>query len=131
MILGDLININPALDRLMNKRFKNFQVVRELAALSKAIQEEIKFYTTQETELVKTYAAYDDKGQIIFTGPNTIKLKDPADKAEFEKQLEALRFVDVSDRIKVVKISEDDFKTADDLITPADLVLLSSVIEFV
>lgn len=131
MILGDLININPALDRLMNKRFKNFKIVRELAILSKAIQEEVKFYTMQETELVKLYAAYDDKGQIIFTGPNSIKLKDSADKVEFEKQLEALRSIDVSDRIKVVKISEDDFQTENDLITPADLVLLSSVIEFV
>lgn len=131
MILGDLININPALERLVNKRFKNFTVVRELANLSKAVQEEVKFYTQQETELVKAYAAYDDNGQIIFIGPNSIKLKDPADKAEFEKQLEELRSVDVSDRIKVVQISENDFRTTDDLITPADLILLSSVIEFV
>ena len=131
MVLYDLIQIKPALDRLMQKSFNSFSVIRQLGQLSQAVDQEIKFYQEQEGNIVKDCGVFDDQGNVVFEKPGYVKMKEGLDPEEVQNRILDLRSVDVGDKIKKITISSKDIKNQADFITPADLVILMPIIDFV
>lgn len=115
----------------MQKSFSSFSVIRQLGQLSQAVEQEIKFYQEQEGNIVKDCGVFDDQGNVVFEKPGYVKMKEGLDPKEVQNRISDLRSVDVSDKIKKITISSKDIKSQEDFITPADLVILMPMIDFV
>lgn len=129
MKLYELLTAQAPLKKLSEKNFSNYGILRELARLRKAVDEEIDFYTEQEKKAISQYAELDGSGQPIFVSGGHIKLKDAEAKIAFEAEIKKLRDVDVTDISKVV-IKEVDFRSNADYPTPDDMIALECVIDF-
>lgn len=131
MTLKDLLVVKAPLKTLSEKHFINFTVSRNLAWLIKAVNAECDFLAAETDKLVDTYAEKDEQGNPITLKDGSIKLKDMEAKMAFDREYANLLLVDVSDKIKKVTISEADFKSSDDLLTPLEMAMLDSLIDWV
>ena len=129
MKLETLLNVSAPLDRLLEKNFTNFTIIRKLGRLKEFITKEIRFYMDEETKLINKYAAKDDKGNFIFLDGGRIQLKTAEDRNAFEEEIGKLRETEIDD-FPVVELNDSDFKTMDDLPTPADFIILDKIIKF-
>ena len=130
MKLKTVIQAKGALQRLTEKRFTDYKKVRALVSLRRTVEAEFEFYASEEKKAVDTYAEISDKGTPAFLPDGRLKLKDEKAKAAFESEITALLDTDV-DNIEPIKISEKDFRSADDLPTPDEMIALEGLIEFV
>ncbi len=130
MKLKNILGARDALKKLSEKHFVNFKVVRAIADLIKAINTELEFFETESEKLIKLYAELDENGQPKMLPNGLCQLKSPEDKAAFDKEYAELLNLDISDRIHPVAISEADFKTTTDLLTPLEMLALDELIEW-
>lgn len=130
MKLKTVIHAKDALQRLTEKRFTDYKKVRAIVKLRQAVDAEFEFYAAEEKKAVDTYAEISDKGTPAFLPDGRLKLKDEKAKVAFESEIAALLDTEV-DSIEPIKISEKDFRSADDLPTPDDMIALDGLVEFV
>lgn len=129
MKLKEVLKAREPLNRLMNKNFTSYKVLRELVKLQKAVGAEVEFYTAQEKKNIELYSEKDDKGNPVILAEGRIKLKDTQAKADFDGEIAKLYETDI-DGITAVVIRESDFKSSDDYPTPGDMSALDGFVEF-
>lgn len=129
MKIKDILIANEPLKRLCDRRLASYKKMRELAKLRKAVEQEVEFYTAEETKAVGIYAEVDKNGTPVFLEDGRLRLKDMESKIAFEKEIEKLRDTEV-DGIEPITLSESDFRSADDLPTVDDMIALEGVIIF-
>ena len=130
MKLAKIVKAHDAIQRLTEKRFTDYKKVRELVKLRKEVEAEFDFYVAEEKKAVDTYAEMNEQGEPAFLPDGRLKLKDEKAKIAFESEIAALIDTEV-DGITPIKISEKDFRSAEDLPTPDDMIVLDELIEFV
>ena len=129
MKLITIVGAKEALTRLTEKHFTNFKVARKLVALRKAVDAEVEFYAEEEKKAVDLYAEKDENGNPVFLGEGRLKLKDNDAKIAFEGEVKKLLDTEVDD-IEPVLLRESDFRSADDLPTPGDMIALEGFVIF-
>lgn len=129
MKLKTIIDAKPALERLTEKRFKDYKKLREIVKLRKLVETEFDFYVEQEKKAVDTYAEKKKDGTPVFLEDGRIKLKDSKAKTSFEEEITRLQDTDVEE-LKPITLSESDFLSPEDLPTPSDMLILESIIAF-
>lgn len=129
MKLIKIIQARAALCRLTEVRFKNFALARSLCALRKKIDEEAEFLQEEQQKLVNAYAEFKD-GQPVLIDDQHIKLKDTNAKKAFDAEMQRLYEAEITD-IVAVKITESDFRSAEEYPTPDDMMALDGLVEFV
>ena len=67
MKIKDILIANEPLKRLCDRRLASYKKMRELARLRKAVEQEVEFYTAEETKAVSIYAEVDKNGKISLT----------------------------------------------------------------
>lgn len=83
--------LGQAISLLFNLSLKGKQS-RHRTKFIKLLDARLKEYAESEMELLKEYAVLDDKGEIVQTEDKKgVKLKDPGQAAECQKELEELR----------------------------------------
>lgn len=129
MKLITIVGAKEALTRLTEKHFTNFKVARKLVALRKAVDAEVEFYAEEEKKAVDLYAEKDENGNPVFLGEGRLKLKNNEAKLAFESEVKKLLDTEVDD-IEPVLLRESDFRSADDLPTPGDMIALEGFVTF-
>ena len=129
MKLKTIFATKPALARLTEKRFSDYNKLREIVRLRKAVEAEFDFYVEQEKKAVEAYAEKKKDGTPVFLEDGRIKLKDPKAKDAFEAEIIRLQETEI-DGIISITLSERDFLTPDDLPTASDMLALEGIIEF-
>lgn len=129
MKLNDLLSANDALNRLAEKRLSSYKKMRDFVKLCKVVEQEVAFYASEEKKAVDAYAQVDDNGSPIFLGDGRIRLKDATSKQAFEKEISALRDTEIDD-IEPLFLSENDFRSIDDLPTANDMMALEGIVIF-
>lgn len=129
MKLITIVGAKEALTRLTEKHFTNFKVARKLVALRKAVDAEVEFYAEEEKKAVDLYAEKDENGNPVFLGEGRLKLKNNEAKLAFESEVKKLLDTEVDD-IEPVLLRESDFRSADDLPTPGDMIALEGFVIF-
>lgn len=129
MKLINVLQARDALAKLTDTHFTSYKILRELVKLKKRVDEEYEFYSTQEQKAVETYAEKTEEGQLVFIDGGRLKLKDVKSKQAFDAEITKLNETELDD-IPTVTIHESDFKSAADLPTAADMLLLSEIIIF-
>lgn len=129
MKLLTIVSAKDALNRLTDTHFSNFKIARKLVALRKAVDAEVDFYSEQEKKAVDLYAEKDDKGNPVFLGEGRLKLRDNDAKIAFEAEIKKLLDTEVDD-IEPVTLKEGDFRSADDLPSPGDMIALEGFVIF-
>ena len=124
MKLITIVGAKEALTRLTEKHFTNFKVARKLVTLRKAVDAEVEFYAEEEKKAVDLYAEKDENGNPVFLGEGRLKLKNNEAKLAFESEVKKLLDTEVDD-IEPVLLRESDFRSADDLPTPGDMIALA------
>jgi len=129
MKLNDILAAREPLKRLSEKRFASYKKMRELAKLRKAVEQEVEFYTVEETKAVGIYAEVDKNGAPVFLDDGRLRLKDMESKIAFEKEIEKLRDTEV-DGIEPITLCESDFRSGDDLPTVSEMIALEPLVVF-
>ena len=129
MKLLTIIGAKDALTRLTEKHFTNFKVARKLVTLRKAVDAEVEFYAGEEKKAVDLYAEKDENGNPVFLGEGRLKLRDNDAKIAFEAEVKKLLDTEVDD-IEAVMLRESDFRSADELPTPGDMIALEGFVTF-
>lgn len=127
MKINELLNAYPALNRLYDKKFKDYNTTRRIVKLKNTVDTEINFYSEQERKLVEQYALKDEYGNPKITDGNKIEFKNTETKHAYDGEIKKLLDVDVA--IEKVKLSEKDFMPGD-FPTPADMSVLDCIIDF-
>ena len=129
MKIKDILIANEPLKRLCDRRLASYKKMRELARLRKTVEQEVEFYTAEETKAVHIYAEVDTNGVPIFLEDGRLRLKDMESKIAFEKEIEKLRDTEV-DGIEPVTLCESDFRSGDDLPTVSEMIALEPLVVF-
>lgn len=127
MKISELLNAYPALNRLYDKKFKDYNTVRRIVKLKNTADTEINFYSEQERKLIEQYALRDEYGNPKITDGNKIEFENTETKYAYDEEIKKLLDVDVT--IEKVKLSEKDFMP-EDFPTPADMSALACIIDF-
>lgn len=131
MKIIDILAASDNLKKLVNVRFSSFKVTRSITNLVKQCDEEIKFYMAEMQKLINIYAEKGEDGNPVFNENGNIKLIDQEAKNNFDKEYKDLSETDVSDNVHKINLSESDFCDPADLPTPAEMMALESVINWV
>lgn len=131
MKITDILAASDYLKKLVNVRFSSFKVTRSITNLVKQCDEEIKFYMTEMQKLINIYAEKGEDGNPVFNENGNIKLIDQEAKNNFDKEYKDLSETDVSDNVHKINLSESDFRDPADLPTPAEMIALEGVINWV
>ena len=129
--ITDILTASDYLKKLVNVRFSSFKVTRSITNLVKQCDEEIKLYMTEMQKLINIYAEKGEDGNPIVLENGNIKLIDQEAKDNFDKDYKDLSETDVSDNVHKVNLSESDFRDPADLPTPAEMMALEGVINWV
>ena len=129
MKLFEIIIATIPLRNLSEVRFTSFKKAREVSILRKKVESESDFYAKEERKLIEKYAEKNEKGEVIFLDGGRIKLKDLATKEAFEKEIIALKELDIED-IEKVALNESDFADVKNIPTPNELLALEAIIDF-
>lgn len=129
MKLITIVGAKEALTRLTEKHFTNFKVARKLVALRKAVDAEVEFYAEEEKKAVDLYAEKDENGNPVFLGEGRLKLKNNEAKLAFEREVKKLLDTEVDD-IEAVLLRVSDFRAAEDLPSPGDMIALEGFVIF-
>ena len=129
MTLMQVLNARGAIKSLSEKKFKDFKKARDIARLRKRVESEFEFYVAEEQKAINAYAARDAKDQPIISQGGRVQLKDAQAAKEFNEVVADLRGVEIHD-MPVVSLGEQDFRTADDLITPDEMFALEGLVIF-
>jgi hypothetical protein len=120
--LIDSINAALAIAELEGQEH-NFDFALALVKLKNALEDEVKFYSDTETQLLNKYADKDQDGNIVQMEDGRIKLANAEAGKEYEQELK--------------KLQQTESKTKADLkslpperITPKQLMALSKFITF-
>ena len=130
MKIIDLLNAKDAIQNIAEKRFTSFKKVRELVELKKAVDAEIEFYAGEEKKIVEAYAKKDGKGNPIILEGGRIQLDSIEKKNAFEKEVSELRSLEV-DKIKPIALRTSDFRNGEDIPTPAEVLALEGIVDFI
>lgn len=130
MKIIDLLNAKDAIQAITEKRFTSFKKVRELVDLKKAIDAEIEFYAGEERKIVEAYAKKDSTGSPIILEGGRIQLDSIEKKNAFEKEVSELRSLEV-DKIKPIALRTSDFRNGEDIPTPAEVLALEGIVDFI
>ena len=112
MKITDILAASDYLKKLVNVRFSSFKVTRSITNLVKQCDEEIKLYMTEMQKLINIYAEKGEDGNPVVLENGNIKLID-------------------QDNVHKVNLSESDFRDPADLPTPAEMMALEGVINWV
>ena len=130
MKLNEVLAAREPLNKLSQKHFSNFKVVRNISELVKSVNNEFDFFNTEFKKLIDAYAEKDEHGNPVIVQNGNIKLKDEEAKLAFDKEYKELLDLDVSDRVKVITIKETDFKTSEEFLTPGEMMALDCIINW-
>lgn len=130
MKIKKIVTARDALARLTEKRFTDYKKVRAIVKLRQAVDAEFEIYAAEEKKAVDTYAEMSADGTPAFLPDGRLKLKDEKAKVAFESEIAALLDSEV-DSIEPIQITEKDFRSADDLPTPDDMIALDGLVDFV
>lgn len=130
--LIDIVNANPIIQELANKRSNNFKLLYSLAKISKNLNESTEFYVQSERKLVETYAKKDKNGNVMFQpGTNNIILfENNENRIAFNDEIVKLQLteVDVPDEIE---ICESDFKRGEISFSANQIMRMDGFIKFI
>ncbi len=129
MKLKKILDASEPLKRLTEKNFSNFKAVRSLVKLRKAVQDEVDFYLEEEKKAIEKYAVKDENGSPVLLDGGRIQLKDAESKKCFDERIGELRETDI-DGITAVSLTDEDFRSKDDIPSPNDVFLLEGFVEF-
>ncbi len=129
MKLKKILDASEPLKRLTEKNFSNFKAVRSLVKLRKAVQDEVDFYLEEEKKAIEKYAVKNENGSPVLLDGGRIQLKDAESKKCFDERIGELRETDI-DGITAVSLTDEDFRSKDDIPSPNDVFLLEGFVEF-
>jgi hypothetical protein len=107
MVLIQCVNAYTAMQALMNREM-DYQTAYAVVALKRELKDAVAFYREEEYKLVETYAARDDKGQIIRKSDGRFVLQDPMAAEEYSKKRQALGMVEVQKEFTRMRVPEPE-----------------------
>ncbi|MCD8313123.1 MAG: hypothetical protein LUC24_03095 [Bacteroidales bacterium] len=128
MKLKDFLAGRDALKALSEKNYTNYGVVRSLAHLAKAADEEIAFISAEETKLIREYAEMSGGSPVMLEG-GRVKLKSAEAKTAFDAAMTELYETEITD-IAPVRLHESDFRSAEDFPKPCEIISLEPLVIF-
>lgn len=131
MKITDILAASDTLKKLVNVRFSSYKATRSITILVKQCDEEIKLYMAEMQKLINIYAEKDKDGNPVVLENGSIKLIDQEAKNNFDKEFKDLSETDVSDTVHKINLSESDFRDPADLPTPAEMMALEGVVNWV
>lgn len=130
MKLNDIVSSYEVLKKLSTKHFSNYRTVRNVFNFLKKIDEELKFYITEEQKLIQKYAKKDQNGMPIYINDGTsIELESAQSAEEYSKAVVDLKNTEI-DNIEKLVLRESDFQLVEDLPTPSEMGLLFELIDW-
>lgn len=130
--LIDIVNANPIIQELANKRSNNFKLLYSLAKISKNLNESTEFYVQSERKLVEIYAKKDKNGNVMFQpGTNNIILfENNENRIAFNDEIVKLQLteVEVPDEIEIY---ESDFKPGEISFSANQIMRIDGFIKFI
>lgn len=129
MTIQSMMTAAAPFNELLKKHFKTIKMVYDLAMLKKVLDEKLNWGYEKEKEYIEQYALKDAKGSPKITEDGRVVCKSLEERNEFEVKLKELHEMDIPE-IKPVELSENDFRSSDDLPTPEDLIKLQGVVNF-
>lgn len=130
MTIKNILDIKDTVKKLLNVHFTSFKVVRNLTKTVKRFDEEIDIYTSQLQKLIDDYAEKDENGNIVTSEKGDVKIKKEF-IGDFNKAYSEMLNVEVFEDFEKIDISEKDFLYSKDLPTVSEMLVLSSIINWI
>ena len=124
-----LLQSAPLYNKLLQTNFTSFKLSRNLMIQKKKIDNELSIYLELEKKLIDKYAKKDDNGQPIVGEDGIIEFDSEDNKAEFIREIIELKNTTI-DNFEKVTIYEDNFRNANDIPSPNEMLALEEVIDW-
>ena len=123
-----LLQSAPLYNKLLQTNFTSFKLSRNLMIQKKKIDNELSIYLELEKKLIDKYAKKDDNGQPIVGEDGIIEFDSEDNKVEYIHEIIELK--NTIDNFKKVTIYEDNFRNANDIPSPNEMLALEEVIDW-
>ena len=124
-----LLQSAPLYNKLLQTNFTSFKLSRNLMIQKKKIDNELSIYLELEKKLIDKYAKKDDNGQPIVCEDGIIEFDSEDNKAEYIREIIELKNTTI-DNFEKVTIYEDNFRNANDIPSPNEMLALEEVIDW-
>ena len=124
-----LLQSAPLYNKLLQTNFTSFKLARNLLIQKKKIDNELSIYLELEKKLIDKYAKKDDNGQPIVGEDGIIEFDSEDNKAEYIREIIELKNTTI-DNFEKVTIFEDNFRNANDIPSPNEMLALEEVIDW-
>lgn len=124
-----LLQSAPLYNKLLQTNFTSFKPPRNLMIQKKKIDNELSIYLELEKKLIDKYAKKDDNGQPIVGEDGIIEFDSEDNKAEYIREIIELKNTTI-DNFEKVTIYEDNFRNANDIPSPNEMLALEEVIDW-
>ena len=124
-----LLQSAPLYNKLLQTNFTSFKLSRNLMIQKKKIDNELSIYLELEKKLIDKYAKKDDNGQPIVGEDGIIEFDSEDNKAEYIREIIELKNTTI-DNFEKVTIYEDNFRNANDIPSPNEMLALEEVIDW-
>ena len=129
LIYNYLLQSAPLYNKLLQTNFTSFKLARNLLIQKKKIDNELSIYLELEKKLIDKYAKKDDNGQPIVGEDGIIEFDSEDNKAEYIREIIELKNTTI-DNFEKVTIFEDNFRNANDIPSPNEMLALEEVIDW-
>ena len=116
-------------NKLLQTNFTSFKLSRYLMIQKKKIDNELSIYLELEKKLIDKNAKKDDNGQPIVGEDGIIEFDSEDNKAEYIREIIDLKNTTI-DNFEKVTIFEDNFRNANDIPSPNEMLALEEVIDW-
>ena len=124
MKLIEAVNAYLAAEEMSREKWP-YAVALALVKVKRRVKDEVDFFVAKERELVETYAAKDERGNIRLTSAGTFVFKDPAQGPAYEAARKELCDMEIEMERRPIRVA------APAEIKPAYIEGLEGFVEFV
>lgn len=127
----DILNLRPIIDKIVNTRYSNYKVARNLALLKIEIDKEIDIYTKEEYKLLSKYASVNEEGKIIIDDNKNIIFDNDENRINYANEIQKVQTTEININFEKFSICEYDYIDSNDIPTPFEMVELIDFVEWI
>lgn len=127
----DILNLRPIIDKVVNTRYSNYKVARNLALLKIEIDKEINIYTKEEYKLLSKYASVNEEGKIIIDDNKNIIFDNDENRIKYANEIQKVQTTEININFEKFSICESDYVDSSDIPTPFEMVELINFVEWI
>lgn len=127
----DILNLRPIINKVVNTRYSNYKVARNLALLKIEIDKEIDIYTKEEYKLLSKYASVNEEGKIIIDDNKNIIFDNDENRIKYANEIQKVQTTEININFEKFSICESDYVDSSDIPTPFEMVELINFVEWI